>query len=622
MERGPGMNARRRYAVVLTALLTTAATAVLAAPASAATLCVNPGGTGGCFATVQGAVNAAANTGDVINVAAGTYNESKVLVNKSVSIQGAGPGATIIDGQNIAPAGPGLVEVQTSFGDVTLAGMTIRNAGTTSPGSRFALFEKATVPGQTYTFENLRLEGVSDGVNFDKGLYSINSLANLILRNSTVVGTGGNPIAIEQHTGPVDLDGNTVSPGTPATSGSAIAFFTYGGTNVTTPQRVRNNTVTGRGIAFTGAFQNIAGSGTYSDVQVTDNTLTGIVSGNSIGIANGDTNAGGADGVISDALVDGNSITGTGVANSRGVALTGVVTGTDVTGNNIRQTDFGFNAATNGGGGQTGTVVSGNRLLGNVTADANNSSGNAINAENNWWGCNGGPGTAGCGVATGAALDTNPHLVLGLAVAPNSVQVGNTTTATASLRTNSAGGNYAGSVFDGPSVAFATTRGSVSPASSALANGAAATTINAGNTAGTGTASGTLDSQTATAGFTVTPGPDTEVLDPFLSLADPQVQKGKKIKIKVVAGAGEPVTATAYGVVQLNKGQALGKVKAEVETGSRVTLTLEPNKSAARKRIQRALENGRKVTADITGKLADAAGNEFTRDLTARVTSG
>ena len=91
---------------VLTALLTVGATAVMAAPASAAALCVNPGGTGGCFATVQGAVNAASNTGDVINVAAGTYNESKVLVNKSVSIQGAGPGSTIIDGQNIAPAGP------------------------------------------------------------------------------------------------------------------------------------------------------------------------------------------------------------------------------------------------------------------------------------------------------------------------------------------------------------------------------------------------------------------------------------------------------------------------------------------------------------------------------------
>ena len=322
-------------------------------------------------------------------------------------------------------------------------------------------------------------------------------------------------------------------------------MFTYGGVNVTAPQRIRNNTISGRGIGITGAFQNIAGTGTFSDVQVTDNTLTGIVSGNAVGIANGDTTPGGADGVISNALVDGNSITGTGVANSRGVALTGVVTGTTVTGNNIRQMDAGINTATNGGGGPTGATASGNRLVGNVTAGINNGSGNAFNAENNWWGCNGGPGATGCDVATGASLDTTPHLVLGLAVTPNSVQVGNNTTATASLRTNSAGGNYAGSIFDGPSVAFATTRGSVSPASSALANGAAASTISAGNTAGTGTAlrhAGLGDGHGRLHGH---PRADTEVLDPFLSLADPQVQKGKKIKIKVVAGAGEPVTATA-----------------------------------------------------------------------------
>src|SRR6185503_2740403 len=43
--------------------------------AHATTLCVNPGGTGGCTATIQAAVDAAAK-GDVIDVAAGTYVET------------------------------------------------------------------------------------------------------------------------------------------------------------------------------------------------------------------------------------------------------------------------------------------------------------------------------------------------------------------------------------------------------------------------------------------------------------------------------------------------------------------------------------------------------------------
>lgn len=46
----------------------------LLATAQAATLCVNPGGTGGCFASIQAAVDTTAG-GDTISIAAGTYVE-------------------------------------------------------------------------------------------------------------------------------------------------------------------------------------------------------------------------------------------------------------------------------------------------------------------------------------------------------------------------------------------------------------------------------------------------------------------------------------------------------------------------------------------------------------------
>ena len=49
----------------------------------AATLCVNPGGTGGCFSTINSAV-AAASPNDTVKVAAGSYAED-VVIGKALS---------------------------------------------------------------------------------------------------------------------------------------------------------------------------------------------------------------------------------------------------------------------------------------------------------------------------------------------------------------------------------------------------------------------------------------------------------------------------------------------------------------------------------------------------------
>jgi len=66
--------------------------------ASAKTVCVNTTGTGGCFATIQQGVDAAV-SGDTVDVAAGIYVERVVVAKrKRLRLQGAGPAATVIDG--------------------------------------------------------------------------------------------------------------------------------------------------------------------------------------------------------------------------------------------------------------------------------------------------------------------------------------------------------------------------------------------------------------------------------------------------------------------------------------------------------------------------------------------
>lgn len=114
--------------------------------------------------------------------------------------------------------------------------------------------------------------------------------------------------------------------------------------------------------------------------------------------------------------------------------------------------------------------------------------------------------------------------------------------------------------------------------------------------------------------------PDTTVTDPFLEIESPQVEGKEKVKVEVTAGAGELVNAEVWGKIFVGKGNAVMKsAKVAVSSGQRTTITVVPKKKKATRRILKALANGRKVTAKLTGKLADEAGNEYSKDLQARL---
>jgi hypothetical protein len=97
--------------------------------ASAATGCVNPGGTSGCQSTINAAVAAAA-WGDTILVAPGVYKED-VVITKAISLLGRGFKTTVIDAKGLSNGifinGFGSAP-KAGVTDVTISGFTIKNA--------------------------------------------------------------------------------------------------------------------------------------------------------------------------------------------------------------------------------------------------------------------------------------------------------------------------------------------------------------------------------------------------------------------------------------------------------------------------------------------------------------
>jgi len=134
-------------------------------PAYALDLCVNPGGTDGCFASIQSAIDAAAD-GDVITVAAGTYNEALTVAVPGLTLQGAGDdvgSGTVI---SVPGVGSGII--------VTASDVTLRD---------------------------IRVEkGDALGDNDGRGITIGANLNNLILNGVTVTGaTNGFRVGSGQH---------------------------------------------------------------------------------------------------------------------------------------------------------------------------------------------------------------------------------------------------------------------------------------------------------------------------------------------------------------------------------------------------------------------------------------
>ncbi len=457
----------------------------------------------------------------------------------NVTISGNGAGVTIIDGLSAdrvldaAPLGGAAITVG-------LSGVTIRN------GKAF-----------------------SDNFNVGGGMYISGSvtatIANSIIANNQSVASSGGAI---ENRGSLSLNSVTMQGNS--------AFALGGAINNIGALTVSNSSFTSNSAESGGAL--FINTDAAKSVTVDSSTF----SSNSTTLR-----AGG----IGD---DGGAI----AANTDGAVT-------------ISRSTFTSNSAVGNGGaiyfGDSATQaavgslgLSFNRIVGNTAAGPGSGlyrASGTVTAENNWWGCNAGPGSAGCQTTSGT-VDSNPWLQLSHTATPATIASGETSTLTASMATNSAGSAIAAAdlvALVGLGVSFSNASGgTLSNAGTALsANGTATATFTAGSQPGPASAAATIDGQGATASLQVEGdfGP-TVTTQP----ADQTVDKGDNATFTAAAD-GSPAP-TVQWQVSTDGGGTWGNLAGATSTTLNVATTQD--------------DNGNKYRAVFTNSLGTATSDAAT----------
>jgi hypothetical protein len=467
---------------LLALVLVLAATLVLA-PAATASLTVNDdtAGTGPegatCaapdFATIQEAVDAAA-PGSKVLVCAGSYAGAKI--SKELTLEGAqaeidarernAPAAE----ESIVSAASGAIFEVSGFRDV-IDGFRLRSSGEATgvkldPGSSETVVEDEIFAS---------LAGKAVAGTFNKPT----------LRHNVVSGGGVGFESSGSASIGATVDANSFAD----TSVYDVAFLTGGiGIVITRNERSGGN----------GAFAVLYSA---SQPQIADNIVTAIGAPA--------VYLGGANGGVA---IQRNSFTkitepdegaiafadegGVG-ANRRATIVGNVLTG------NLRAISFAEDSS--------GSVfdVHFNRIVGNQVAGLVNAEGSlaAVDATNNWWGCNGGPGATGCDTVEGLAV-YSPWLVIGLSATPATVYRNVGLSRLIADVSHNSDGVAAGTSFpNNTEIAFGTDIGSVSPPGESTLGGRQSSTFAAGSQLGIAHVTATLDNQTVSTEVKVVEAP-------------------------------------------------------------------------------------------------------------------
>lgn len=422
-----------------------AAFAAFSQTALAKTLCVNPGGTGGCYATIQAAVTAAS-PNDVVDVAAGTYAE-QVVIRKSLSLIGAGYSSTSINATNF-PNGVLLDGLNNpGLHDVTVAGFTIENAlyegvlvlsttGATIRDNHIINNDKEGPNSTGTACVGQPSYETDEGGDCGGGLHLMGAV-NTLVSNNTVTGNADG-ILISDETGESHNNvivkngvsnnarecGIVLASHPPVGSTPPNYAAHHGVDNNTIWNNISNKNGLSGGGAGVGLFSDGEGPGKVTSNSIVGNTLTnnslpGVALHSHKGPATGQTadnmygnmiiantiNGNGTD--VADSSTNGlkagiNISSGHGGSPVRGTVITLNVISSEqlaVGVNTPAELDVHFNTFP---GGQVG-------VANDCTLDGGPCTG-SIDATDNYWGCSTGPGTTGCSTVSGSAILSTPWL--------------------------------------------------------------------------------------------------------------------------------------------------------------------------------------------------------------------
>jgi hypothetical protein len=516
-------SARRLPLAALAVLL------LLAVPASAdaATRFVDlsgndVGGTNNCLnsalpcRTIKHAATQAA-TGDTVDVGSGTFIEGQIVVNKPMAFHGQGAGNTVVNGQSANSGGfAGLFLINTpSVGDIEIDGFTLTGGlKNTDPNPEpFLIFAYQMPAGGTLTVSNNDL--VTDSTvdpalatDYSVGVYVYGSGADVRVLGNKLKGFF-QAVFLEADSGRATIAGNDFdgllgsdceSPPLPACNGSGFqfpigVFILQYSVNNTQLKSIENNKFRNFNGTTMALNAGIFGPGTLGNVDLIGNKVdTGAATDSTGRHPSVARIVAGTDGVINGVRVIGNDLSTTGPPAQLSPL--------------VWSRDFGSPA-----GSVSGVQAHFNRFHGNAPSAVRDDSATAIDATNNWWGCNGGPGSGGCLTKDGTGTVTSsPHLVLSATATPTSVFQHQSSAIEANVARDSNGSTPAGNVFPaGVPLTFGTDLGTVTPANAVTASPFASSVFSS-PTAGIANVTSTLDSQTLTTPVTVNaqpPGPSS-----------------------------------------------------------------------------------------------------------------